>query len=158
MGQPWPQFNTWFLWPTRVHIPNGISIGSAVFAGSLLWQTETVRPRYLCHVLHKYSWTDQDAVWVMYSGGPKEACPGSLCKGVIFRGKDTPINTQWHSAMSCAKTATLIKMTFGSWTRVRWRNHVLHGGTLAPPGEYDWTIRVRVDAALCQTTLTTCYY
>ena len=25
--------NTWFLGPTRVHIPNGISIGSTVFAG-----------------------------------------------------------------------------------------------------------------------------
>jgi len=25
--------NMWFLWPTRVHNPNGISIGSVVFAG-----------------------------------------------------------------------------------------------------------------------------
>jgi len=25
--------NTWFLWPTQVHNPNGISIGSFVFAG-----------------------------------------------------------------------------------------------------------------------------
>jgi len=28
--------NTWFPGPTRVHIPNGISIGSAVLQGSLL--------------------------------------------------------------------------------------------------------------------------
>jgi len=28
--------NTWFPEPTRVHIPNGISIGSAVLQGSLL--------------------------------------------------------------------------------------------------------------------------
>jgi len=33
------------------------------------------------------------------------------------------------------------------------RNHVLDGVyTLASPGEYDWTIRVRDDAALCQIT------
>ena len=36
--------NTWFLGPTGVQIPNGISIGSAVFERSLLWQTD--RPRY----------------------------------------------------------------------------------------------------------------
>ena len=28
-----PPSNVWFLWPTRVHNPNGISIGSAVFTG-----------------------------------------------------------------------------------------------------------------------------
>ena len=33
-----------FLGPTRVHKPNGISIGSATFAGSQSWQTD--RPRY----------------------------------------------------------------------------------------------------------------
>ena len=29
----WTPYNTWFLEPTRVHNPNGISIGSAIFAG-----------------------------------------------------------------------------------------------------------------------------
>jgi len=29
----WTPSNTWFLGPTRVHIPNDITIGSAVFAG-----------------------------------------------------------------------------------------------------------------------------
>jgi len=33
MGRSGPPFNTWFFGPTQVHIPNGISIGSAVFAG-----------------------------------------------------------------------------------------------------------------------------
>ena len=33
MGGSGPPSNTWFLGPTRVHNPNGISIGSAVFAG-----------------------------------------------------------------------------------------------------------------------------
>jgi len=32
-GDSKPPCNTWFLWPTRVYNPNGISIGSAVFAG-----------------------------------------------------------------------------------------------------------------------------
>jgi len=42
--------NTWFLGPTRIHIPNSISIGSAVFAGLTVvnvrpdWLTD--RPRY----------------------------------------------------------------------------------------------------------------
>jgi len=33
MGRYGPPSNTWFLGPTGVHFPNGISIGSAVFAG-----------------------------------------------------------------------------------------------------------------------------
>jgi len=40
-----PPSNTWSLGPTQVLNPNGISIGSAVFAG-LVWQTDlqTDRP------------------------------------------------------------------------------------------------------------------
>jgi len=34
-----PTSNTWFLWPTRVHNSNSISIGSAIFAGLVLCQT-----------------------------------------------------------------------------------------------------------------------
>ena len=37
-GGSGPPSNTWFLRPTQVHNPNGTSIGSAVFAGSLVWQ------------------------------------------------------------------------------------------------------------------------
>jgi len=41
----WTPFNTWFLWPTRVHIPNGIMIGSAVFAGlTIVTDRQTDRP------------------------------------------------------------------------------------------------------------------
>ena len=37
--------NTWFLWPTRVLNPNGISIGSAVFAGlTTVTDRQTDRP------------------------------------------------------------------------------------------------------------------
>jgi len=37
--------------------------------------------------------------------------------------------------MSCAKTAELIKMPFGMWTRVGSRNHVLSGGSKIPQGK-----------------------
>jgi len=36
-----------------------------------------------------------------------------------------------------------IEVPFGLWTRVGRRKHVLHGGTLEPPGEHDWTVRVQ---------------
>jgi len=36
----WTLSNTWFLGPTRVLKSNGISIGSAVLQGSLVWQTD----------------------------------------------------------------------------------------------------------------------
>jgi len=39
--------NTWLLGPTRVHIPNGISIGSAVFAGiTTVTDRPSDTPRY----------------------------------------------------------------------------------------------------------------
>jgi len=38
--------------------------------------------------------------------------------------------------------AELIEMSFGLWTRVGPWKHALHGGILAPPGEYHWTVRV----------------
>jgi len=40
MGGSGPLSNTWFPGPTRFHNPNGISIGSAVLQGSLVWQTD----------------------------------------------------------------------------------------------------------------------
>jgi len=43
--------NTWFLWPTRVYNPNGISIGSAVFAGrTILTNRQTDRETTLYSV------------------------------------------------------------------------------------------------------------
>jgi len=39
--------NTWFLWPTGVHIPNSVSIGSVVFTGfTVVTDQQTDRPRY----------------------------------------------------------------------------------------------------------------
>jgi len=43
----WTPINTWFIGPTQVHNPNGISIGSAVFAGLAILtdrQRQTDRP------------------------------------------------------------------------------------------------------------------
>jgi len=43
----WTPSNTWFLGPTQVHVLNGISIGSAVFAGlTIVTDQPTNRPRY----------------------------------------------------------------------------------------------------------------
>ena len=42
-----PPSSTWFLGSTRVHSPNGIWIGSAVFTGlTVITDRETDRPRY----------------------------------------------------------------------------------------------------------------
>ena len=44
-----PPSNTWFLGPSRVHVPNGSSIGSSVFAGfTLVTNRLADRPRYTC--------------------------------------------------------------------------------------------------------------
>jgi len=48
-----------------------------------------------------------------------------------------PGHARRYSVVSCAKITEPIDMPFGMRTRVRRRKHVLHGGTLAPPGEYD---------------------
>jgi len=65
LGRSEPPTNTWFLGPTEVHIPNGISIGSDVFAGLMaVSNRQTDRPRYtcsnrshLCTVCMRYSLT-----------------------------------------------------------------------------------------------------
>jgi len=44
--------------------------------------------------------------------------------------------------VSCVKTAEPIEMLFWVWTCIGPRKHVLDGCTLAPPGEYDWTVHV----------------
>jgi len=55
--------------------------------------------------------------------------------------------------VSCAKTAELIKMSFGMWNGMNPRKHVLDGGCrFATPGEYDWTVRAcvhRITSTIC---------
>ena len=52
------------------------------------------------------------------------------------------------------------EMPFGMWTWLGPRKHVLDGCTLWPPGEYDWTVRMRQRCGLtvCEITWTTCYF
>jgi len=46
-GECWPASNTWFFWPTQVLNTDGISIGSADFAGlTSVTDRQTDRPRY----------------------------------------------------------------------------------------------------------------
>ena len=103
----------------------------------------------VCHSSEpcKNGWTDQDAIWFEDSGGPKELCIRwgvqiAAYKGTIFRGKDMPQRAGRRTAVSCAKMAEPIEMSFGLWTLVGPRKHVLLGYTLAPPGEYDWIVRI----------------
>ena len=46
-------------------------------------------------------------------------------------------HAQRHSAVSYAKTTEAIEMPFGLHTQLGQRKPVLHGGTFAPPGEYN---------------------
>ena len=57
-------------------------------------------------------------------------------ENVQFWGKEVSI-VNYRNAVSYAKMAEPIEMAFGLCTRVDRRKHVLHGGTLAQPGEYD---------------------
>ena len=88
----------------------------------------------VCHTSDhcKNGCTDQDAIWVEDSGGPREPCIGwgsrSPREGEILRGKGaTHCKVYGHSAVICAKTAKLIKMQFGLWARMDRRNRVLDG-------------------------------
>jgi len=68
-GGIWTPCNTWFLGLTREHNPNGISIGSAIFAGlTILRHRLTDRPRYsVCNNRpHLYSTAMRpDNKWVL---------------------------------------------------------------------------------------------
>jgi len=54
----------------------------------------------------------------------------------IFSGTDMPGHVRRHSAMSCAKIAEPIKMSYGLWTRVGQRKQVLGGVYTVYTGEY----------------------
>jgi len=91
------------------------------------------------------NYRDQYAVWVMDSGGAKEALHRTQippCKGEIIRGKDFPSTPDdSDTAVICAIMAEPIDLLFGLWAEektssivfTRWR----HEGTLAQPGKYN---------------------
>ena len=96
----------------------------------------------------KNSWTCPDAVWVMDSGGPKEACirwgPGPPCEGAIIRGKTCP-GIPDNTAVSCAKNGWTNWLLFGLWTLIstssivfRWRQCAFVGGHIGAM----WRIRL----------------
>jgi len=98
----------------------------------------------------KNSWSDQHAVWVEDSGGPKEKCicirwgSRSPWEGAILGDRGAHCKVQGLSAISCAKTAEPINLSFGLWTREGWRKHKFNRiRQVAPPGEYDWNVRLR---------------
>ena len=78
----------------------------AHFLGKRHARAGWARPTTLCCELCKNGWTDGDAVWVVDSGGLKEAQVQSYSTGGTA------------NVPSCKNT-------------------------LAPPGEYDWTVHVR---------------
>jgi len=75
-----------------------------------------------------------------------------------------------HSAVSYAKTAEPIDFLFGLWTWLDQRkhgfNHIRQMAPVCPDERSHWCHLVNMikpsisggDAALCQITLTTCYY
>ena len=105
------------------------------------------------HELCKNVWTDQYAIWVMDSGGPKEAC--------IRWGRDPHAKRQLlgeghsrharrHSAVSCTKMAEPIDFPFGLWTVVGWRKHVFNRirRCALVGGHIDATWRIRLNRCL----------
>ena len=79
-----PPSNTCFLWPTQVHIPNGIWIGSAIFA-----QLMAVCQ---CTYILQYAATF-----------PPQNCPftwGNLDSRLIHGSLDPPESTSWIASQS----------------------------------------------------------
>jgi len=120
----------------------------------------------LLHELCENGWTDWDAIWVVDSGWPKEACisgsPDPPCEGAIINGMDMPGMTndtllwavqKWLNQLICHLDCGL-RWAEGSTCSVvfaRW-HHWRHLANTIEPSV------CRCDAALCQITLTTCYY
>ena len=88
-------------------------------------------------------WTDRNAVWVVGLCGPKEPYIRwgfrSPCKGQFLGERTCPTAL----CGELCKMAQPIEIPFWLWTRVGRRKHVLHGDTLAPPSECNWTVHVR---------------
>jgi len=83
----------------------------------------------------------------------------SQLEGAILKREGMPQHVRRYSDVSCVKTTEPIEMPFGLWTRVGRRKHVLH--VRAHWRRLANTTEPSVcggDAALCQITLTTCYY
>jgi len=112
--------------------------------------------RELC----KNGWTDRDAVWDMDPGGPKEPCirwvSRSSHEKAQFLGKG--------HVRACPTTLPWAVQKWLNWSRCRlgcglgWAQASMcyMRCTLAQPGEYRWTVRLR-RWSFCQITLTYCF-
>ena len=119
----------------------------------------------VCHDLEpcKNSLTNRGAVCGMDFGGRKELCIrwGSRypCVKLQFWGQN---GAGSGHAWTCLTVDILKSAQQGSSTGTVLMPIGMHlmGCTLAPPVEYDWTVRMwraGGNPALCQITLTTCY-
>ena len=107
----------------------------------------------------KNGWTNRDADWVEDSRGPKEpcigwgsispmgignfegeghapTCPTTLCRELCKNGW-TDQFTVWVVSSCAPKEAQVQSYSPG------FANLPASEGTFAPPGEYDWTVRLR---------------
>ena len=138
------------------------------------WPNSVVTGPSVCHTSEpcKNGWTNRDAVCVEDSGGRREPCirwgSRSPWEVAVLEKGAAICKVYGLSAVSCAKTAELIDLPFGLWTRVGQRKYQSYSpdgasvrsweGTLVPSGEYDLTVHLLRRCALCQITLTTCLF
>jgi len=109
----------------------------------------------VCHSLEscKNGRTDGDAVGVVGSGGPKEPCirRGSRSpphrKSSFERGKGQPI-VKFRYALPWALQKWLNQLRCHLEFGLGWAQEIRWGCTLAPPIEYQWTVRVRQQCGL----------
>jgi len=114
------------------------------------------RPFYsigtFCRELCKSGWTDRFVVWVLV--GPKKDMFSSICQ-VAPMCLTTLSCELWKNGW----TLSICHLGCGLWWAERSTSSVVFTRWLAPPGEYNWTVCLwRRCGALCQITLTTCYY
>jgi len=132
-----------------------------------MWPIVTYRVVWsVCHdrVPCKNGLTDQDAVWVVDFSGPKEPYIRPGIRYPMWRGNFEGISggpfykVSGLAAVSCAKTADPIEVSFAMWTQVGPRKHLLDRGAHWRH-MWIWLNRphVAVMQLFCQITLTTCF-
>jgi len=98
--------------------------------------------------LWKNGWTYRFAIWIVDSVGPKEAQVQSCSPGSANVPDDT---LPWAVRKRLNWSICRLGCAWLGWTEestssivfARWRQWALMGGTLAPPDECDWTVRLR---------------
>jgi len=127
----------------------------------------------------KNSWTNRDAILVMDSGGPKEACirwgQDPPCEGAILRGKRTCLHMPYDTlpwAVQKWLNQSIYCLGCGGWAKgststivfTRWRQCALTGRHIGAMRAH-WRHLANMiepsvcsgNVALCQITVTTYY-